>query len=58
MKPKSGTSPSGITPKDLKSIEATEVRKIKPPNLDEAYLGQRMLGVRPMRHGSPQLSVE
>ena len=34
-----------------------EVRKITPPNLDEAYLGQKILCYRPMRHGSPNLSV-
>ena len=34
-----------------------EVRKIIPPNLDDAYLGQKMLCYRPMRHGSPNLSV-
>ncbi len=36
---------------------AVEVRKIIPPNLDEAYLGQKILCYRPMRHGSPNLSV-
>ncbi|OWF65511.1 hypothetical protein B6A14_06865 [Polynucleobacter hirudinilacicola] len=36
---------------------APEVRKIIPPNLDEAYLGQKILCYRPMRHGSPNLSV-
>lgn len=35
-----------------------EVRKITPPNLNDAYLGQRILCYRPMRHGSPNLSVE
>ncbi len=35
-----------------------EVRKLTPPNLDDAYLGQRILCYRPMRHGSPNLSVE
>lgn len=34
-----------------------DVRKIIPPNLDDAYLGQRILCYRPMRHGSPNLSV-
>lgn len=36
---------------------APEVRKIIPPNLDEAYLGQKILCYRPMRHGSPNLTV-
>ena len=35
-----------------------EVRKITPPKLDQAYLGKEILCERPMRHGSPQLSVE
>jgi hypothetical protein len=34
-----------------------EVRKIAPPNLDGAYLGQQILCYRPMRHGSPNMSV-
>ncbi|QWD90398.1 FAD-dependent oxidoreductase [Polynucleobacter sp. MWH-Braz-FAM2G] len=34
-----------------------DVRKIIPPNLDDAYLGQKILCYRPMRHGSPNLSV-
>jgi len=43
---------------DPKMLALTEIRKITPPNLDTAYLGKKMLGVRPMRHGSPNLSVE
>ncbi len=35
-----------------------EVRHIKPPKLDEARLGKHILCHRPMRHGSPNLSVE
>ena len=35
----------------------TEIRKITPPNFNDAYLGQRILCYRPMRHGSPNLSV-
>lgn len=35
-----------------------EIRKITPPNLNKAYLGQRILCYRPMRHGSPNLSVQ
>lgn len=37
--------------------QSIEVRKITPPNLDDAYLGQKILCYRPMRHGSPNLSV-
>jgi hypothetical protein len=37
---------------------AREVRRIDPPNLDAAHLGERILCHRPMRHGSPNLSVE
>lgn len=35
-----------------------DVRKLTPPNLNEAYLGQQILCYRPMRHGSPNLSVQ
>lgn len=35
-----------------------EVRKITPPRLDNAHLGERIIAYRPMRHGSPELSVE
>ena len=35
-----------------------EVRTIVPPRLDEAYLGERMLCHRPMRHGAPNLSIQ
>lgn len=35
-----------------------EIRKIVPPNLNDAYLGQRILCYRPMRHGSPNMSVD
>lgn len=37
--------------------QSIEVRKITPPNLDDAYLGEKILCYRPMRHGSPNLSV-
>ena len=37
---------------------ARVVRKMTPPKLDSAYLGQRIHCYRPMRHGSPNLSVE
>lgn len=33
------------------------VRKIIPPKLDTAYLGKKILCHRPMRHGSPNMSV-
>ena len=35
----------------------TDIRKITPPNFNDAYLGQRILCYRPMRHGPPNLSV-
>lgn len=38
--------------------EGVEVRKIVPPKLDEAHLGRRILCHRPMRKGSPKLTVE
>lgn len=34
-----------------------EVRKITPPRLDTAYLGQQILCYRPMRRGSPNMGV-
>ena len=39
-------------------IATTEVRKITPPNLEVNHLGQKILCHRPMRHGSPNMSVE
>lgn len=35
-----------------------EVRHITPPKLDSAHLGERILCYRPMRRGSPELSVQ
>jgi D-amino-acid oxidase len=35
-----------------------EIRKITPPKLDSAHLGKEILCHRPMRHGSPNMSVE
>jgi threonine dehydrogenase-like Zn-dependent dehydrogenase len=37
---------------------AVEVRSITPPNLDAPHLGERILCYRPMRHGSPNMSVQ
>ncbi len=34
------------------------VRKITPPRLDTAYLGEKVLCYRPMRRGAPNMSVE
>ncbi len=45
-----------ITP--IVAIATTEVRKITPPNLEANHLGQKILCHRPMRHGSPNMSVE
>lgn len=36
----------------------TEVRKITPPRLDTAYLGERIYCYRPMRKGSPNMSID
>ncbi|WP_342278433.1 hypothetical protein [Candidatus Tisiphia endosymbiont of Myopa tessellatipennis] len=44
-----------ITPTLTMAISG-EVRKITPPKLDTAYLGQKILCYRPMRHGSPKMS--
>lgn len=35
-----------------------EIRKIIPPKLDNAYLGQKILCHRPMRNGIPHMKVE
>jgi D-amino-acid oxidase len=35
-----------------------EVRKIIPPRLESSNIGQKILCHRPMRHGSPNMSVE
>jgi D-amino-acid oxidase len=48
-------SPSSASP--AVSI-ARGVRKMNPPKLDSAYLGKEVHCYRPMRHGSPNLSVE
>jgi hypothetical protein len=37
---------------------ALEVRKIVPPRLDTAYLGQEILCYRPLRKGSPNMSIQ
>lgn len=42
----------------LVSFADSEIRKITPPKLDSAHLGKKILCYRPMRHGSPQMSVE
>jgi hypothetical protein len=45
-----------ITPTLTMAISG-EVRKIIPPKLDTAYLGQKILCYHPMRHGSPKIMV-
>jgi hypothetical protein len=40
------------------SATSAEIRRINPPNLESAHLGERILCYRPMRHGSPNLSVK
>lgn len=42
----------------LSSSAAPELRSITPPNLDATHLGQRILCMRPMRHGAPNMGVE
>ncbi len=37
---------------------AREVRQMTPPRLDDAYLGKQVHCYRPMRRGTPNLSVE
>ena len=47
-------SPSGSTA----ATGALDVRRVAPPKLDKAQLGKRTLCYRPLRKGSPNLSVE
>lgn len=42
----------------LPSSTARAVRKLTPPRLDTAYLGEEVLCYRPMRRGAPNMSVE
>jgi hypothetical protein len=51
-------SVQGPKPGATASVAAPEVRRITPPKLDGAHLGERVLCYRPMRHGSPNMSVE
>lgn len=56
----SAASFSALLPKWVwaNSTPALEVRKIVPPRLDTAYLGERMLCYRPMRKGVPNMTLE
>jgi hypothetical protein len=40
------------------SAPTAEIRSIVPPRLAEAYLGERILCHRPMRHGAPNMSIQ
>jgi len=42
----------------LPTATARAVRRITPPRLDTAYLGEKILCYRPMRRGAPNMSVE
>lgn len=48
---------AAVASNQSQAANPVDVRKITPPNLDDAYLGQKILCYRPMRHGSPNLSV-
>ncbi len=39
-------------------VTSVEVRKIIPPKLDTVHLGEKILCHRPMRQGSPNMSIE
>ena len=43
---------------DFPTDETLEVRQITPPKLDKAHLGKHILCYRPMRQGTPEMSVE
>ena len=46
-------------PSSLKAFANTaEVRKIIPPRLDTAYLGEKILCYRPLRKGVPNMTIE
>lgn len=46
-------------PSSLKAFaNTTEVRKVIPPRLDTAYLGERVLCYRPLRKGVPNMTIE
>ena len=45
------TSPTSGNKSDI------EIRKITPPNISDAYLGEKILCYRPMKHGAPNLSL-
>ncbi|MFY8213888.1 MAG: hypothetical protein ACOVKJ_05460, partial [Flavobacterium sp.] len=46
-------------PSSLKAFaNTTEVRKVIPPRLDTAYLGERVLCYRPLRQGVPNMTIE
>ncbi|MEI7865645.1 MAG: FAD-dependent oxidoreductase, partial [Chthoniobacterales bacterium] len=51
----SAASPSSASPA---GSAARGTRKMTPPKLGSAYLGKKVHCYRPMRHGSPNLSVE
>jgi hypothetical protein len=38
--------------------QSIEIRKIIPPVLEQAHLGEKILCYRPMKHGMPNLSIE
>ena len=48
-------SPSGA---NGSAVAGAEVRSITPPRLESAYLGEKVHCYRPLRKGSPNLSVE
>ncbi len=52
----SGASASGAA--SVTTTGAVDVRRITPPKLDNARLGKHVLCYRPLRKGSPNLSVE
>lgn len=51
-------STEGKTMQESQEDMQREVRIITPPNLDQDHLGKKILCHRPMRRGSPQMSVQ
>ena len=48
----------GATPSTTSASARAIVRKITPPRLDTAYLGEHVLCYRPMRKGAPRMNLE
>lgn len=48
----------GAAPSTTSASAGAIVRKVTPPRLDTAYLGEHVLCYRPMRKGAPRMNLE